>query len=255
MGLSFLTVDEYVFAKRADEILKCVELLDDEESAETYAELIECRLFGRNPSEKFISENQYFVLPEFAERAEKEIFVDCGAFVGDSVEKYILTHDGTFEKIFAFEPDNKNFNALHARFERLKNEWAFSEDKIQIVNAGVGIKTTEGFIENSGGLGARISEQKNFNVDSVKVYALDDFFTSQKINFLKADIESFEFDMLRGAEKIIRRDLPKIAVCIYHNASDMYQILNWLADLNLGYKFSIRHHNVNTLDTILYAYR
>ena len=61
-------------------------------------------------------------------------------------------------------------------------------------------------------------------------------------------------DMLRGAEKVILRDLPKIAVCIYHNASDMYQILNWLADLNLGYKFSIRHHTSNLYDTILYAY-
>ena len=60
--------------------------------------------------------------------------------------------------------------------------------------------------------------------------------------------------MLQGAEKIIRRDLPKMAICIYHNASDMYRILLWLAALDLGYKFSIRHHTPMNSDTVLYAY-
>ena len=254
LGLSYLNIDEYVFTKRQAEILKCVELLDDEESAETYAEIIECRLFGRLPQEKFISNDQYFILPEFRRLVEKEIFVDCGAFVGDSVEKYILAHDGTFGKIFAFEPDNINYRSMKNRVERLNREWALTDDKIQLVNAGVGLKTTDGIIENHNGLGTNISEDTNLTGDSIKIYALDDFFNEQPINFLKADIESFETDMLQGAEKIIRRDVPKIAICIYHNASDMYRILHWLNNLNLGYRFAIRHHSSLFFDTILYAY-
>ena len=207
-GISYLTVDEYVFTKRIDEILKCVELLDDE-SAEIYAEIIESRLVGYYPLSKFISREQYFILPKFRTVSEKEVFVDCGAFVGDSIERYISTHDGTFGKIFAFEPDAISYLALSARVERLNREWALSADKIQLVNAGVGRKTIEGVIEKHLGLSSIISENNNLTGDSIKIYALDDFFVEQKITFLKADIESFEIDMLRGAENIIRRDVPR----------------------------------------------
>ena len=254
LGLSYLTVDEYVFAKRQDEILKCVELLDDE-SAETYTEIIECRLFGRLPTEKFISGEPYFILPEFHKLYEKEVFVDCGACVGDTIEQYLFLHGGTFGKIFAFEPDVVNYDAMKFRVERLNKEWALTADKIQLVNAGVGRTTTEGVIQNHDGLGTHIFEDTNLSGDAIKIYALDDFFPNQRIHFLKADIESFELDMLRGAEKIIRRDLPKIAVCIYHNASDIYQILLWLNGLNLGYNFAVRHHGTLFSETVLYAWK
>lgn len=255
LRISYLTVDEYVFSKRSDEILKCVELLEDEKSAEVYAEIIESRLMGRSPSNKILNRNQYFALTDFCTFSEKEIFVDCGAFVGDTIEEYLFSHEGTFGKIIAFEPDAVNFGALKARVERLNKEWALTADKIQLVNAGVGTMTTEGILPKHAGLGSRISEKRDADGDPIKIYALDDFFTEQRVDFLKADIESFELDMLRGAEKVIRRDLPKIAVCIYHNASDIYQILLWIDSLNMGYKFSIRHHSTLISDTVLYAYR
>lgn len=55
--------------------------------------------------------------------------------------------------------------------------------------------------------------------------------------------------------KIIRRDRPKIAVCIYHNTYDMFRIQLWLDGLNLGYKFAVRQHSFGCLDTILYAWQ
>ena len=248
LGVSFLSVDEYIFSKRISELVKCAEILEDEESAEAFAEIIESRLMNRFPEGKIFNRYQYFALPEFCTRSEKEIFVDCGAFVGDTIEDYIFTHGGTFGKIFAFEPDSINFAAMATRVERLNIEWALPKNKIQLVDAGAGRKTKHA------ALSSMISEQENSGGDSIKIYALDDFLAEQKIDFLKADIESFELDMLQGAEKIIRRDLPKMAICIYHNASDMYQILLWLAKLDLGYKFSIRHHSPANLGTVLYAY-
>lgn len=254
LGISYLTVDEYVFTKRIDEILKCVELLDDEESAEVYAEIIESRLLGYYPLRKFISRDQYFDLPQFRAVSENEVFVDCGAFVGDSIEKYIIAHDGTFGKIIAFEPDIINYRALSYRIERLNKEWALSTDKIQLINAEVASKTTIGILTQQARTSSSIYEKINGSRNVVKIYSLDDFFSDCKINFLKADIESFEMDMLQGAEKIIRRDLMKIAICIYRSVSDIYQILLWLLNLNLDYKFSVRHHRLGYLETVLYAY-
>ena len=256
LGLDFLTIEEYIFAKRKDKILKCVELLEDEKDKEIYTEIVESRITYRLPKSNFISRDQYFILPEFRAVSKKEVFVDCGAFVGDSVEKYIFAHDGTFGKIIAFEPDIINYRAMQVHIERLNREWALPEDKIQIVNAGVGSKTTTGILTQQARTSSAISEMyKKENLDSVvKIYSLDDFFADQRIDFLKADIESFELEMLQGAEKIIRRDLPKIAICIYHSSSDIYQIILWLANLDLGYKFSVRYYRWGYLETVLYAY-
>ena len=255
LGLDSLSVDEYVFAKRADEILRCAEILEDEESVEIYSEIIERRLMNLPLNKNLFSWNQYFVVSPFYTIDPKEIFVDCGAFVGETIEQYLFSHSGTFDKIFAFEPDIMNYRAMQKRILRLNEEWALSQDKIQIFNAGVGYKTTEGKIDSHNGLGSRISENIVESLETIKIYALNDFFKDQKVTFLKADIESFELDMLKGAENIIRRDLPKIAVCIYHNASDLYQILLWLKDLNLNYKFAIRHHGALYSETVLYAYQ
>ena len=249
LGLAHLTIYEYVFGKRMDEVLKCVELLEDDESVEVYTELIEAYVNCRYPSEKIRSHHQYFALPDFYEMCTKDVFVDCGGFVGDTIEEYIFVHHG-FGKIISFEPNISYYQAMQSRIERLNKEWALSPDKIQIVNAGVGNKTSAGTFIND----YTISQQTNSSDDGIKIYALDDFFADQRIDFLKADIESFEWNMLHGAEKVIRRDLPKMAVCIYHSPSDIYRILLWLESLNLGYKFSVRHHAPKFSETVLYAY-
>ena len=92
------------------------------------------------------------------------------------------------------------------------------------------------------------------NTEQVEIVSLDEYFKESHIDFLKADIESYEMDMLCGAEKLIRRCHPNIAICIYHNASDMYQILLWLDNLDIGYKFDVRHHSVDYDELVLYAY-
>ncbi len=257
LGLANLTIYEYFFAKRMNEVLRCVEILEDDGSAEVYTEVIESYLNGHYPSKKFISDNQYFVLPEFKVLSGEEVFIDCGAYVGDTIEKYIFSHEGVFKKIFAFEPDSVNYQAMEERVKRLNKEWALTPDKIQLVKAGIGSKTTSGekLTRDANTRSAfYISEDTNSTDDGIKIYALDNFFADQRIDFLKADIEGSEWDMLHGAEKVIRRDLPKMAICIYHNLSDLYRILLWIDSLNLGYKFSIRHHLLDYFETVLYAY-
>lgn len=255
LGLAHLTLGEYVFTKKINEVLKCVELFEDDESAEVYTEIIESYVAGWFPSsKKFVRGEQYFILPEFLGEMQKEVFVDCGAYVGDTIEKYISVRAGMFGNIFAFEPDNINYRAMQYRLERLNREWALSPDKIKIVEAGVGSKTTAGMLNNQIRNGSTVSEKVDSTVDGIKIYALDDFFADQRIDFLKADIEGSEWNMLHGAEKVIRRDLPKMAICIYHSPSDMYRILLWIDSLNLGYKFSVRHHSIGHVDMVLYAY-
>ncbi|MDR3131046.1 MAG: hypothetical protein LBU18_05815 [Treponema sp.] len=90
--------------------------------------------------------------------------------------------------------------------------------------------------------------------EETSLFALDDYFAEQKVSFIKADIESYELDMLWGAKSILKRDKPLLAVCIYHNASDMYTIPFFIKELNNDYKIKIRQHTYLLFDTVLYAY-
>ncbi|MBQ6342965.1 MAG: FkbM family methyltransferase [Anaerolineaceae bacterium] len=77
---------------------------------------------------------------------------------------------------------------------------------------------------------------------------------ADKVTYIKADIESFEYKMLKGAEKTIKNNKPRLAICIYHNAVDMYSILLLIHRINPDYRFSVRHHSFTLSETVLYAY-
>lgn len=101
-------------------------------------------------------------------------------------------------------------------------------------------------------LGAMLSDRGDG--EKVTVYSIYDYFRDQRIPFIKADIESFEFSLIKGASNVIRRDHPKLAICIYHNASDMYRIALLIKELNHDYRFAVRQHYCELSDTVLYAY-
>lgn len=189
------TIDAIVFARHEDEILKNYGLLDDELSKRTYAQILIKRMTGEDITEEMYTTDQYFCLPPFKRRKYSEVLVECGTYVGDTIEQYIFSKAGAFEKIYGFEPDKTNYRAFLARTERLNSEWGL-EGKIVPVNAGVGSFTEEMCMEgsnSSANAGARINREGD---DKVVVWALDDYFKEQRISFLKADIEGYEAKML-----------------------------------------------------------
>lgn len=256
LSMHFCGVDEYVFSQHVPELMECFDSFADETSRELYAELIAWRIRHQKTEIHCPYEEAYFSKSAFLEPSGKEVFVDMGAFVGDTIERYLIMHQGVLGRIYAFEPDLHNLAAMRCRVERLRKEWGLQEDSIQLLPYGVGRESQTMVIEHAvNGLGSKLAGTNALGTGQViKVVALDDYFREQSVSFLKADIESFEYDMLCGAEKVIRRDVPKMAICIYHNATDMFRTMLWLKRLDLGYCFSLGHHSVTQAETVLYAY-
>jgi hypothetical protein len=59
--------------------------------------------------------------------------------------------------------------------------------------------------------------------------------------------------MLKGSENILRRDRPILLLSIYHRRDDLFKLQEYLMDLNLNYKFYIRHYSLSVAKTILYC--
>lgn len=251
-------IDEVILKCHAKEILQVYDSLGDMKSKEVYEELIRCRMCNKLPDDEIYSGDAYFAVGAFKRESPGEIFVDCGGYVGDTIEEYLWMRKGAFSKIVAFEPDKSNYNAMLYRVERLKREWNIKDEDIKIYQLGVGRNDSESIIQSYGnnhGLGSKMIERKEefHETDFCNIVTLDNFL-EEPYDFLKADIESYEYGMLLGAQKGIKEYRPRLAICIYHNAVDFYSIPLLIQSFVPEYQLAVRHHSGTLAETVLYAW-
>ncbi len=258
LGVRYYHIDAYIWGMHKEDLRNVFLYLYDDESKSTLLEIMKCHVDGTYPEGKYISVNPYAPRTEFCELNKNEVFVDCGAYVGDTVERFIWQRFGTFKKILLFEPDQRNISAIKKRITRLKEEWALDDESISIFPYAVSDKSCRAVLANNNGvsnLGARMdifSDNLDEN-DSIELVALDDVIDT-KVTYLKADVEGYEYRMLIGAQETIKKFKPKLGICIYHNATDFYSIPNLVHMLNPEYHIIIRHYSMQLYDTVLFAW-
>ena len=59
------------------------------------------------------------------------------------------------------------------------------------------------------------------------------------MGFITADVEGSEINLLEGAINTIKTQKPILCISIYHKVSDYFDIIPWIANLNLGYEVDI----------------
>lgn len=260
-GRNLISFDGYFVAKNYKRFANVRDnYFSDCKSIDTYNALLQAMLTGSTASCLAVMEkDMYFGLPQFSGNFE-EIFVDAGAFVGDTVERFIWENLGTFKHLYAFEPGHVQFQALQKRMDRLYGEWAIDQDRVSLVRAGLGSETNRmafSFVYDSPlrhGLSNCDIEVATSTSESIEVFPLDSFLDGKPVTFIKADVEGMEMALLRGAQATICRNKPKMALCVYHYPSDLYEVAEFVKSLVPEYKFSIRQHAPLFGDFVLYCY-
>ncbi len=157
---------------------------------------------------------------------------------------------GGYQKIVIFEPDPKCVLMLEKNVPH--------NNRIKIIQKGVwDIQTDVGFIAN-GNQASRVIENIKSSADDVgieiiSVTSIDECVECREATFIKMDLEGSELKALKGAEMTIKRNRPKLAICIYHSDEDMLRIIDYIHDLDLGYRLYVRHHSYSKGETVLYA--
>jgi FkbM family methyltransferase len=186
------------------------------------------------------NEEQYF--PDFLHLNESEIFVDCGAYDGDSVLRFAKYAKENFNKIYAFECDEKNI-------QKFLNNTKRYEDKIKLVKKGAWSKAGDLNFSNAGSSGSRIEDGGiKILVDSIENVVKD-----EPVSFIKMDIEGAELEALRGAENTIRKYKPKLAISVYHKQEDLITIPQYILSIHNDYRLYLRHYGTFVTELILYA--
>lgn len=168
---------------------------------------------------------------EHLELQKGDIVLDCGANIG--LFSSIAVQKGC--KVYAFEPMPEAINYLKELKDTYKDEleicpYALS-DKIGKANF---------LVQNNDLIGASLFENNNV-VDKtyeVDVLTIDTFVEKNnitKVDYIKADIEGSERDMLKGAERTIKKYLPKISICTYHLEDDKEVLENIIRGMSDQY--------------------
>lgn len=219
-------------------------LLEDQLSKDVFVAFINSKISGDpSPLYPYADFNQYFSAPVTVN--DHETFVDCGAYDGDTVKSIIKNTDGKYHKIFAFEPDEQNYKELtdYIEKENIKN--------VATIHAGCWSEKTTLRFSSDGNMAAIVASDDGDI--TVPVETIDNIVDTEKVTFIKMDIEGAELPALQGAQRTIQRDLPKLAICVYHKPEDLITIPQYIQSLSTNYKFYIRHHQFMSWEMVLYA--
>lgn len=185
----------------------------------------------------------------FSSESEGDI-IQCGAYDGRSaIDMDDYARSG--HRIIALECDKENFALLQANVS--------DREHILPLNAGAWDREDVLTMSGSGESAAVTScRQDQETGGEVRVLAIDSIALNTPVSMISMDIEGAEMQALKGAEQVLRRWKPALAVRVYHKKDDLITIPGWLQDIygSDSRKFYLRYSyqgSISGNDVTLYV--
>jgi len=164
-----------------------------------------------------------------------DVVIDAGAWIGD-FSAYVASKGAV---AYAFEPVDETFQLLCKTSDLNK----LNKGKIHPIKKG--LSNYEGELnilideKNSYENSFIIERQNATTEEKISIITLDKFVEENdldRIDFIKADIEGAERDLLKGATHVLKKFAPKLAICTYHLPDDTEVLEKLILDANPDYK-------------------
>ena len=229
--------------KYETELQTVYDRLADAASRETLAAILNYKLSGKLSYLQECTTKREDDLKELFSFGEEETYVDAGAYDGDTVQEFLNLSGHRHKKIFALEPDPKNFRKL-TEFVRQNGL-----NTVSCLQAGVWSEC--GILELSGNGGRqstfrKSSGHKKVKTQPVDAVSVDSVLSNDHADYMKFDVEGVEKEALMGAARHLVPDcngvLPKLLVAAYHHDEDIFSLPLLLWKLQPDYKIYLRKH-------------
>lgn len=259
-----------IYKKNSENIKKLLLDLEDKISRDTVKKIIKARVSWLRDSTyywrkiavdectefSFIDNNGYNVLntenPYFRDEFFKLdysnlVLADGGAYRGDTITQLDQLSGRQFKYIYAFEPLEENYLVCQQVISKRK-----LNDKVKLVKIGLSNRKEIARFENQGELAdANMGQYVEICTDVASKYI--NMQMQYDVNFIKLDIEGKEKEVLADLREYISQKKPDLAVCIYHNIEDLWEIPLIIKNIFPEYKIYIRHNSNYYTETVCYA--
>lgn len=233
--------------ENVDRIYNVYSQVNDSKSRNVLMNIIKARVTADLDYIDLIYEKDQYFPKDIIRFDAHERIIESGSNNGNTLKELCAALNNRYDHIYCFEPDSMCEKSLST----VINELNPSGNKITYYQKGTSDESQILYFNQVGeNLGlSKISDAGN---TAIEVVALDDM-NLDNISYIKMDIEGAELDTLHGAQNMIKRDKPKLAICLYHKMEDIVTIPEFLREINPDYHFYIRHHNCVITETVLYA--
>ena len=233
--------DEFI-DKYAENMEAAYSLLADEQSKSVYKNILSFYRTGELHLLDEITTGKDEAFNSILKLGGNEVYVDLGAYNGDTIDEFLSYTDGSYRKIIALEPNAKNFEKLKAHCSDIP--------KTELWQLGAYSSNTVLEFNNKAGRNSAIADS------GVKthVVTVDTILCGTAASYIKADVEGADFDTLLGMKNTLKNYKPKLNFSAYHRFEDIFELPLLIQKLNSDYKIFLRHHPyIPAWDTNLYC--
>lgn len=218
---------------------------DDESRTQLIAHLRH-RLTGDHDALPPIDPDQYFPQGVVEPLPTDILFIDGGAYDGDTLRDFLRRHDSAFARAVAVEPDPVNAAALRGWLQTIPHAL---RERIDVWEVAIAGEHGTALLSSTGTEGTAIGAGDT----PVRTVVLDDLADDASPVYLKLDIEGQEWNALQAAPALLHRRDLRLAVSIYHTPEDLWRIPLHLRQL--GFELRLRTHGPDGAGLVCYATR
>ena len=172
-----------------------------------------------------------FARKEILDYIRNKDVIDVGAFIGDSA---LVIAPYVDKKIHSFEISPMQCEEIKkvAKYNNI-------EDKVVVHNMGLTDHPTT-FYMNSNKINSAQHVTSHGKIP-IQMETIDNMVEKLHLTpgVIKADIEGNEYEMLKGAEKTIKKYRPIITVSVYHNYDNLFVVPDYVKSFG-NYSFAFR---------------
>lgn len=170
---------------------------------------------------------------------DREVFVDAGGYNGDTTEEFSRRYPN-YRQVILFEPSSINMRDAKRRLADIRD--------VEYIEKGLSNAIGSLWFNPDAGSASAVMSNGSCRIDVTTL----DASVSEPVSFIKMDLEGWELKALEGSRGHILADHPKLAISVYHAASDFWRIPEYIASIRQDYDIHLRHYTEGWSETVMF---
>ena len=245
--------------------------LGDKESQNIFRDTLNSKITGNMlPLLKYSTGNAIYTFfdEHFIPIDEKNVYMDIGAYTGDTIASFMMYCRGTFKRIVGVEADKGNYASLQkfVQCSRVPNVeiyniglWSHEEEREFYTNAQndeINYDSPNLF-QNVDKMADNLSLNKidgNLACEVIHLKTLDEISKEVSPNIIKVNALAADRQIIMGGRKYIAENKPILIFEFGVTKKDVFEMLSIIKEMNPDYTFYFRRKKVfGDIKTVVYG--